>query len=235
MRKLILTILFILSIVELKAQGFEFSVQANTGLSYYVGQGTLHSTFLNVSSVSDHSGYPNGDGNIASPIWGTDLQFQYTFKSNFVLGVQTGYEQISYKVDINGVYDGAANETQATGYTNQHNGYININPYLGYRLKLDKVRLDVLPGFDIALGTNSYTTVNVKASDGTFYNKPSYDGAPATEIRARLGLAAYYQKFGITASYSHGTKDYNSGLASDSVLPTLYTELFRVGLSYRIR
>ena len=131
MRKLILTILFILSIVELKAQSFEFSVQANTGLSHYVGQGTLHSTFLNVSSVSDHSGYPNGDGNIASPIWGTDLQFQYTFKFNFIIGAQTGYEQISNKVDINGVYDGATTETSATGYVNQHYGYFNINPYLG--------------------------------------------------------------------------------------------------------
>jgi hypothetical protein len=235
MKKIFLSLFFLLAVARLKAQNFEFSVQANTGLSHYTGDRPSHSTNLNVYSVSGHSGYPNNDGTILSPCYGVDLQLQYTFKFNFIMGVQAGYEVISNKVAINGVYDGAATETAATGYVNQHNGYIDINPYLGYRFNINKVKLDILPGVDIAPGANTYNTVNVKASDGTFYNKyaPFYGGAPALELRYRLGLAAYYKKYGITAGYSHGKdiRNYNA----DGPVPSEYIEIFRLGISYRIK
>ncbi len=234
MKKLTFIALIIFFFIKANAQSFEISVQANSGLSHYTGKRPVHSTFLN-ASAGTHGGYANGDGDILSPCYGVDVQWQYTFKFNFLIGTQLGYELLSNKVDINQVYAGAAGGTSATGYSDEHNGYFNFNPYLGYRFKLNKVRLDVLPGIEIAPGTNTFTTINVKAGDGAYYNKlsPYYGGAPALEVRTRLGLAAYYQRYGITASWSRGTDIRN--YYADSPVPPENMEIFRLGISYRLR
>lgn len=245
MKKLILIIPIVFCILAAKAQSLEFSVQANSGISRFTGKGTTPTTFLNVASTQQHSGYPNGTGNIFAPDLGANLQLQYTFKSGFILGGQAGFEQFSSKANINSVDEPGLllpyyNTQQtpfvtAAGHVTDHWDYININPYTGYRFILKKVKLDVLPGFDIAFGTGSSETVNVKANDGTYYNKSTLTSyKPATDVRPRIGLAAYYQRFGLVASFSKGLHDYNSGKLSDSTLPTLHTELFRIGLSYRI-
>lgn len=235
MKKLILIIPIILLCIKANAQAFEISVQANSGLSHYTGPRAVHSTFFNAANSTSHGGYANGDGNILSACYGTGLQFQYTFKFNFLIGTQLGYELLGNKVDINGVYNGGAGETPATGYTIVHDGYLNINPYLGYRFKLNKVRLDVLPGIDIALGTNTFTTTNVNAADGSYYNRllPNYGGAPSLEIKGRLGLAAYYKRFGVTASWSYGQdiRDYYA----DGPVAAEYREAYRLGISYRLK
>jgi hypothetical protein len=251
MKKALLIILFVFAFIQLKAQSLDFSIQANSGFSHLTGESTLRNAPLNGSSAESHAGYPNGTGNLSAPDLGADLQLQYTFKCGFILGAQAGFEQFSSKININGVYGSydapvlfynintpypGTTFVSATGHATDHWDYIYINPYFGYRFAFKKVKLDVLPGFDIAAGTSSSETVNVKASDGSYYNKstlPSYK--PATDVRPRIGLAAYYQLFGIVASYSKGLYDYNSGKLSDSDLPPLHTELFRLGISYRIK
>jgi len=238
MKKILLIITLIFIITLAKAQSFEVSVQANGGLSGYFGNSTVSATNLNVDNATNHTGYPNGTGNVLAFSYGADIQWQYTFKSRFILGLQTGYEILASKVDINGVYDGnGSGETSATGYAEDHDGFINISPYIGYRFNLHKVRLDVLPGFDLAFGVNSWHTVNVTASDNTYYNKHTDNiyGNPDNDVRVRLGLAAYYQKFGITASYSRGLTNFNSGALADGPVPPLYRQVFRLGLSYRIK
>jgi hypothetical protein len=250
MKKALLIILFVFAFIRLKAQSLEFSIQANSGFSHLTGESTLRNAPLNGSSTESHAGYPNGTGNLSAPDLGADLQLQYTFKCGFILGAQAGFEQFSSKININGVY-GSYNApvlfnistpnlvttfVSATGHVTDHWDYININPYFGYRFAFKKVKLDILPGFDIAEGTGSSETVNVKASDGSYYNESTLPGyKPATDIRPRIGLATYYQRFGIFASYSKGLYDYNSGKLSDSDLPPLHTELFRLGISYGIK
>jgi hypothetical protein len=247
MKKALLIALFIFAFIRLKAQSFEFSVQANSGFSHFTGGSTLRTTFLGAASATQHDGYPNGTGNLSAPDLGADLQLQYNFKCGVILGGQAGFEQFSSGVNINSVdepYNGylALNTAYyspfvpASGHVTDHWDYININPYTGYRFLFKKVKLDILPGFDVAFGTGHSENVNVKATDGTYYNKSTLSGGkPITDVRSRIGLATYYQRFGIVASYSRGIHDYNSGKTSDSILPTLNTELFRIGLSYRIR
>jgi hypothetical protein len=245
MKKIIFIILLVSFIIRVNAQSLEFSVQAYSGMSHFTGNTTTHSTFLNTSATDPHAGYPNGTGNIYTPDLGIALQLQYNFKSGFLLGGQAAFEQFNNKVDINGVYEDqtylayqlAPGPEAATGHVTDHDNYVNLTPYIGYRFVLNKVKLDVMPGFDIAIGVGGSETVNVKANDGTYYNKPNIanGGIPPSDVRARIGLAAYYLRYGIIASYSRGLKDYNSGELSDSDLPPLHAELFRLGLSYRIR
>jgi hypothetical protein len=234
MKKILLIGLFACGIIQVKAQSFEISAQANGGLSHYVGQSTQSTTFLDAGDPANHTGYPNGDGNRLAFSYGADIQWQYTFKCNFILGVQTGYEVVSSKININGVYDGSNGETPATGYVTDHYYFININPYLGYRFTINKVKLDLLAGIDIAPGAGHHETIDVKASDNTYYNSPTnnYSTASNTDIRLRFGAAAYYQRYGVTASWSRGA-DLGTTYA-DSYVPPQHIEIFRLGLSYRI-
>jgi hypothetical protein len=232
MKKIYLSLLFIFCAIQLKAQSFEVSVQANTGLSHYSGTGTLSSTFLNADDQT-HTGYPNGDGNRNAAIFGADIQWQYISRHNFILGLQTGYEALGSKVDITSI---GSPGTPATGSFTDHLNYINLNPYVGYRFKLSKVRLDVMPGLDFALGIHGSQGGKATTNNNVTYTaSDNINGTTKSDVRLRLGLAAYYQKFGITASYSHGLANFNSGALSDSVLPTLRVEVLRIGLSYRIK
>lgn len=231
MKKVILSFLLVLSIIELKAQSFEISAQANTGLSHYTGAGTVSSTFLNADEQS-HTGYPNGTGNRNAVIFGADIQWQYIAKCNFIFGIQTGYEALGSKIDITSINSPG---TPATGTFTDHLNYINLNPYFGYRFKLSRIKLDVMPGLDFALGIHGSETGKAVTNDNVTYTANDINGTTRSDVRLRLGLAAYYQKFGITVSYAHGLADFNSGALSDSVLPTLRVEVVRVGLSYRIK
>ena len=234
MKKIFLCLLLALITIEVKAQSFEISGQVNTGVSHYVGAGTVSSTFLNVDPQT-HTGYPNGDGNRNAVIFGADIQWQYTAKSNFILGLQTGYEALGSKIGINSVFNEGANEP-ATGTFTDHLNYINLNPYFGYRFKLNKVKLDIMPGLDFALGVHGSESGKATTNDNTTYNASDVaNGTTRSDVRLRFGLVAYYQKFGITASYAHGITDFNSGAVSDSVLPTLRVEVIRIGLSYRLK
>ncbi len=231
MKKIYLSILLIFCAIQLKAQSFEVSVQANTGLSHYTGAGTVSSTFLNVYE-QQRTGYPNGDGNRNATIFGADIQWQYISRHNFILGLQTGYEALGSKIDITSI---GSPGTPATGSFTDRLNYINLNPYIGYRFKLSKIRLDVMPGLDFALGIHGSETGKAITNDNVTYTSDGANGTTRSDVRLRLGLAAYYQKFGITASYSHGLADFNSGALSDSVLPSLRFEVMRIGLSYRIK
>jgi len=232
MKKIYLSLFLILCAIAVKAQN-EFFIQANGGVSHYAGKSTVNSTFLDAGDPANHSGYPNGDGNTAAFSYGADLEWQYTFKCKFLLGLQAGYEVISSKTDINGVYDGSGGETPATGYVTGHYHSINLNPYIGYRFNLNKVKLDLLPGFDVAFGLKNTETVNVKANDNTYYNKPTnnYNSA-GDEFRLRFGAAAYYKKFGITTSFSRGMNHFAE--YADAYIPPEHMDVFRFGISYRI-
>jgi len=238
MRKILLAIPLFFIFTQAKAQSFEISVQANGGLSAYRGNSTVNTTFLDGADPTAHTGYPNGDGNRLAFSYGADIQLQRNFKSNFILGLEAGYEVLGSKTNINGVYDDTANgETAASGYAEQHAGYVNVNPYIGYRFIIKKVKLDVLPGLDFAFGAHESNTINVTATDNTYYNAHTNNVYfnPSDDVRVRLGLAAYYQRFGLTANYSHGLVNFNSGALADSVVPPEHRDVFRLGLSYRIK
>ena len=235
MKKAIITFLIISSCISvLKAQTSEFSVQANTGLSHFLGTGTLNSTFLNADG-QQHTGYPNGSGNKNAVIFGGNIQWQYTFKCNFLLGLQAGYEALGSKINISSVYSEGV-PMPATGSFTEHLNYINLNPFIGYRFDVDKVHLDVMPGLDIALGLNSKLTGKAVTNNNVVYSPSSViNGKPDDDVRIRLGLAAYYQRFGIIASYSRGLADFNSGEIADAPVPAMHLEAFRLGISYQIK
>jgi hypothetical protein len=245
MKKTYLILILVFSIAQLHAQSFEFSVQANSGVSRFVGKGTVDETFID-GDPTTHTGYANGTGNSIAATYGIDLQGQQTFKSNFILGLQAGFETFGGRTKI------SDNSPEQTGYTTTNYDYVNVNPYVGYRFKLGNSKLDLLPGFDIGFHTGSSYSVNVDESGGDYYNKSGYvNNTTPTEVRLRFGLAWYYHHFGITASYAYGLTNLNNNevttvpvyftaLQPNSaytppVVRPIHEEMLRLGLSYRIK
>jgi hypothetical protein len=244
MRKTFLTLSSFLLLTQLYAQKFEVSVLANSGLFHYSGNGTTSASFINYTQGSSNS-YPNYSfGNKNGFSYGAAVQAQFVAKCGFISGLQAGYDVLRSTADITAV-DGAvilpfyntfsSNTTPVKGSSVVQNEFINLNPFVGYRLPIKTINIDLLIGLDLPFGVGSYEKSSSTAADGTVYKTYVNYGKGAFDLRDRFGIAASYHRYGLTASYAHGLINHSADLMDDS--PTVYeahSELLRFGISYRI-
>lgn len=250
MKKYFLVLLVFLAFNSLYGQKIEISVQANSGLFHYSGNGTASASFINQgqSQRQDYTNNPYGNKNGFS--YGINIQAQHISKSGFIMGVQGGYDILRSKVDITGYFPfyisvfpfansfAAVYPLPAKGQTFLENRTVNLSPYLGYRVKFKNISLDVLPGIDIAFNLSSYdkgkaTSVNPPANQApetyqTHFKRPD---AP-TDIRLRLGLAANYKRIAINISYANGLTNYEKNMTGSNL--NARSELIRFGIAYKL-
>lgn len=243
MKETLLTFFSFLLLTQLYAQKFEVSILANSGLFHYSGNGTTSASFINYAQPPFNS-YPNYSfGNKNSFSYGAGIQAQYVAKCGFIAGLQAGYDVLRSKADITAV-DGAeilpfintfSSTTPVKGSSVVQNEFINLNPFVGYRLPIKKINIDLLIGVDLPFGVGSYEKSSSTAADGTVYKTYVNYGNGGFDFRNRFGIAVSYHRYGITASYAHGLINHSADLLDDS--PTVYeahSELVRFGISYRI-
>ena len=270
MKKCLLTLFCILPAIGLYAQKIEVTVQANSGLFKYSGQSATNSSYLNQTpdGKTNYTNNPYGNENALS--YGFSVQTQLVLKSGFLFGLQAGYDVLRSKVNLTGIYiynyqyyyflpftSAVAYYTppptgNGTGATYLQDQFINLSPYIGYRLHIKNVSLDVLPGMDIGLNISSYDKGKLTITDEFNYAGPpplftsvmvnkgavyqtdyKLPDAPK-DIRLKLGLAATYKRFGITASYARGLTNYEKNMDSDGNNYNAESRLFRFGINYRI-
>ncbi len=248
MKVILLTLSILFLSTRLFAQKIELSLQANLGLFHYSGNATTSTSFINSSGGTPPQGNTNNPyGNKNGFSYGGDIQAQYVSKSGFIAGVQGGYDVLRSIVDINSVYPqfalfGPAESPPpppAKGQTALQTQNFNINPYLGYRLDLKKIKIDIMPGVDVSFNVNSYDKGSATTNDGTVYKVDNKLPKSPTDIRLRLGVAAWYKRFGLTAGYAHGLTNFASNLdvnagGTSTPAPETHSELIRFGISYRI-
>jgi len=116
---------------------------------------------------------------------------------------------------------------------------ITINHYFGYPLKVKQIKIDLMPGIDLSYNVSSYDKGSATAIDSTVYKVDRNLYKAPADVSLRLGIAAYYKKFGITASYAHGLINYTSNLIGVTAGGTtaayiVHSELLRFGITYRI-
>ncbi|MGZ3756098.1 MAG: hypothetical protein ACXVAY_16750 [Mucilaginibacter sp.] len=248
MKKLLLTTFLILSGIYVYAQKVELSVVANTGLFNYTGPSTATNSFITQSN--DYNGnsanYTNNPyGNRKAWSYEVALQAQYVARSGFIIGLQTGYDILRSKTEITGVYPmyyytGLGNfyfiqpvPVAATGQSYLQDKFINLNPYLGYRFNLKKIQLDIMPGADIGFNISSYDKGKATSSyDMVYWTNLKRPNAP-TDVRLKMGIAAYYKRFGVNANYAYGLTNYEKNMIGDAVYDAK-SRLIRFGISYRI-
>jgi hypothetical protein len=241
MKKHLLTTFLILSGIRLYAQKVELSVVANTGLFNFSGASSTTNTYIgNGFIVTDN---PYGSQKTFS--YEVALQAQYVGKCGFIVGLQTGYDILRSKTEINeqvsyifatpspsyAMYQGPPTFTGATYLQDKS---INLSPYLGYRFSLKNIQLDILPGADIGLNINSYDKGNATNEyGGTVYTTDLKRPKEPTDIRLKMGTVLYFKRLGINASYAYGLTDYNKNMTGDGTYNTK-SRFIRFGVSYRI-
>jgi hypothetical protein len=237
-----------LSGLQLCAQKLEVSVQANTGLFHFAGKSTTATTqVLQGSTTGNPMNYANNPyGNKNGFSYGAGIQVQTVSKGGFIVGLQGGYELLRSKVDIDkytpivyATYQDylpiTSNDPSfaVTGHVAFQSQSINLNPYIGYRFQLNKVKLDILPGMDIGLILDSRDKGEVKDKDGKIYKVDYKRSKAPTDVRLRLGAVASYGRYGLNASFAHGLTNYMKNYIGDASF-NAHSEYFRLGLSYRL-
>ena len=91
----------------------------------------------------------------------------------------------------------------------------------------------MMPGIALGFNINSYDKGKATDNYGNVYRTDLKLLDAPVDVRLKLGVAATYKKFGITAAYLHGLtniyKNMNVNGSDDA-----HSELLSFGISYRI-
>lgn len=242
MKKLLPILITILTILQAKAQKWELTLQGGSTYSHYTGTGAAASSIIVESYTSANQNYTNNPyGKSRAFGYDAGLQLQYVTKSNFIAGLGAGYQMISSKVNIDGVYPalytvqlfiaGPPPAYPSSGHVNLNNSFFNFSPYVGYRFGSNGNSFDVLPGADIAIPLSSKENGNAIAYDKNY--PVDYKKDNLLDIRLKLGAVYHIQKLSIIGGYAHGLLNYTRKQVGGSN-PGTYSDVFRLGLGYQL-
>lgn len=249
MKKLLIFVATASFVLSARAQKLEISLQGNSTFAHFRGTSAVSESYIQESYAGPDS---NKTGNPYGKKYATGFnigaQAQIITRSGFIAGFSTGYELFRSRVNITSVVPAqyfagwftATNYTiisyPATGTVSLNSSYINLSPYVGYRFKIQSLNIDLLPGAEFAINTS----VKEKGQANATYNDKEFATTyPRKKLpvdtRLKFGINAGYKKFSVNVDYSRGLRNYNRDVISPNQEPTVIkTELFRLGLGYRI-
>ena len=214
-------------------QKMEYSAHFNSGGSAYRGPSARSSSILFISDVAGEGPFYN-DGSYTSRLgfsYGLAAQVQRITQKQDLFGVQAGYEVLRNRQNITEI-NGFRFQTSASGHITLTNQYVNAHPFFGHRFALKTIALDLTAGPEVGLLCRSHLVENITTESGYTYSGKFDSNQPKLDVRARLNLAAYYKHIGLTLGYSRGLTNYYGDYAGGR--SEAYSQLFRVGLAYRI-
>ena len=224
MRKLFLIILLTTAINILFAQQNEWRLGANTGISFFTGNGAKENSSINYDS------YTNSPlGKHPAPSYGIGGDFKHLYRNNFILGGGLGYENLRTKVNLTRNFPLSGK----IGKTLMNNHSIYIDPYIGYRFPLNKFSLDVIGGFDFAYMFKCIEKAEYKNENGETKKLTNDRNYIYLDCRLRLQTNFNYKRISLNISYSYGLRNYYFGFDGGKT-PHSNINALRVGLQYRI-
>ena len=228
---------------KLNAQHIELNFQAYGGLFHYSGGTTSTESVVNLTSINGQNSSNNPFGSNNAYSYGLGAQVTVVNKSGLLFGLKAGYEVLRSSLNINGLYFNynyepgtifydinRANQIDANGQTILTSNQIVISPFIGYRIKINKIKVDLTPGLDI--GFNFKGVEKDEAIDATgksYLTSFSINNIP-TDIRIKFGSAVNYQRYGLTAGFSQGLTNLNRNVANNSA----NSEFLQLGISYKL-
>ncbi|MGE5426372.1 MAG: hypothetical protein ACM3O8_00675 [Methylococcaceae bacterium] len=236
MKKIILTIVALLTLTIVHGQSTEYRISLNSGLFSFAGKSASEVSVINAGDASTPGSTNNVYGSKNGLCYGLSANIQRVTKRNFILGVDAGYEVLRSKISISGVWlsgDPSPYGVPATGQTFLNNNFVNIFPFLGYRIMAKPITLDITAGLDLAHCFKSQEKGNATDSQGTKYESSGDIKTIQNDVRPRIQLSAGYKKVGAYVGYSYGLTSYMNdyiGIPNES-----YPRLLRFGLTYQIK
>ncbi|MBF9254413.1 outer membrane beta-barrel protein [Pontibacter sp. 172403-2] len=215
-----------------QGQKLEITAQLHTGVSKFGGASAASSSFILVSDVAGSNSYTiNPYGRGFGLNYGAGAQLQLVTDRRLLLGAQVAVEQLRSRINIGGIYS-FRSDSRAEGHATLQSNFLNLQPYLGRRLYLRTIEMDLTLGTDIGFCLKS--TEHGQATDayGNDVTTSLERHKPAIDFRPRLGIAAYRKHLGLAFSYAHGLTNYTSGY--EGANSEVYARVLRLGLLYRL-
>ena len=236
MKKIFIVILFFFSF-SVKAQHIELALQAYGGLFHFSGGTTSSESAVNLAS-SIYGQSPNNNP------FGSNNAFSYGFgaratlvkKSGFIFGLSAGYESLRSSLAISSVYINSnisgntfydiisSYQINASGQTILTSNQLIMSPFIGYRIKVNKVKIDFMPGVDFGFNLKSTEADQASDTNGNNYFDWTYKG------KKQRTAAMSFLNYGLTAGFSQGLTNLNKNTANNSA----NSEFLQLGISYKL-
>lgn len=235
MQRILLTIAALMTLTNVRGQSTEYRISLNSGLFSFTGKSASEVSGINAVDASTPGSTNNVYGSKNGLCYGLSANIQRVTKRHFILGVDAGYEVLRSKVSITGVWlygNPYPYGVSATGQTYLNNNFVNIFPFLGYRIMAKPITLDITAGLDLAHCFKSQEKGNATDSLGTKYKSSGEVKTIKNDVRPRIQISTGYKKVGVYVGYSYGLTSYMNdyiGIPNES-----YPRLWRFGLTYQI-
>jgi hypothetical protein len=231
MTKTLFTILGLAFFTTAIAQKTAFKIAVNSGLFYFAGKSAAKTSVINYNRENYPAYTNNPYGSKNALCYGLSANIEHVSKSNFLAGLDVGYECLRSKIEINGV-SGYAGASAANGQTFLDYGFVNLYPFIGYRVKMQKTDFQINGGFDLAYCLSATERGSATAADGKKFTTLVDRKTINKDIRPRIEFSANYKKYGCYIGYSYGFANYQSGYIGG--VNECYAHLIRFGLTYKI-
>lgn len=214
-------------------QQTDVSIHLTSGVANFRGPGSTANSALILSQKAGTSAYTNSPyGRRAVFSYGVAGQLQRVTAGQALFGVQAGYETLRSRTQVVSVVDRTNMLVETDGRSTLTNSQLNLHGFLGRRFGVGEVALDLTAGPEVGVVLQSEENAFAVAYGGARYTTSLGHNPPELDLRGRANLTAHYQRVGLSAGYSYGLTNYReSELGSTGAA---YSQVFRVGLSYRL-
>lgn len=207
MKKIYLVLCCTFSILTLYAQQNEANVLINSGFFNFSGSSANKSSYF--MKKFDYVCYTkNPYGNTPTLSYGLSFNYKRHLKSNIIFGIDFGYEILKSKVDINSIKPELTDA--AEGKINLSQNILDIFPFVGYRINLNKNNKIDFTGFiEMANLFSSREKGNATLlSNSKVYYSDNRNDKINTDFKARIQAGFYQKNLGFYIGYSYGLSNY---------------------------
>lgn len=235
MRKTILffATAFILQ-AKIIAQKTEYFANINSGFFYFTGENSSAETGITLQPEIRPFIY-NSPGRKSGASFEVSLQGQYVTRKKIIYGIEIIYQSIQSKTNIVAASQFIYSSTIlfANGNSFLSSSFIDIAPFMGYRLTSRKLIIDLKGGPEYAVCIDRKEKINATLINSGQEIKEEHSLNKRPDFRTRLQLTTFYKRFGINAGYFHGISNYYK---KDEVgNPKAYSRFLRLGLTFKIK
>lgn len=218
-------------------QQTELSLRLNSGLFSFSGKSA--ETFTNINyNLDDEDGYTNNPyGSKVGLSYGISTNLSRITKSNFKFGIGLGYEILRSKIDVNSISVRSTSSLnteviEAEGKTFLIYDFINLFPYIGYRISTLQFNIDIEGGLDFGHCLKATERGRAKSSSReyeTIRDRKTIE----KDIRTRFQVGISKNKWGGYIGYSKGLRNFKSGYLGGT--NEAFGNLIRFGIIYKLK
>lgn len=161
------------------------------------------------------------------------MQAQHITAHQLVLGVQAGYEWLRSRANVDYLITTRIAEP-VRSHVSLTNRFINTHAFGGKRFTAGVCTIDATVGPEVGLLLQSRERSTASAAGVTLQADNKLFKYINADVRVRLNVTVYYQRFGLNGGYSYGLTNYLPDYDGILVDRELYSQMLRVGLIYRI-